>query len=162
MRILAHIHYEQYVMKLTTKGRYAVTALLDLAMHQQEGPTTIAQMAQRQGISSTYLERLAGIMRAKGLLKSVRGAKGGYILARPANEITVADIIEAVDEGVDATRCAGKGNCHAGKICLTHHLWEALNHEISGFLQRITLSALVQSPQPMANWRVLREPTPLF
>ena len=133
-------------MKLTTKGRYAVTALLDLAMHQDSGPITIAQMAKRQKISPTYLERLAGNMRAKGLLKSVRGSKGGYILARHPSEITVADIIEAVDEGIDATRCAGKGNCHEGEMCITHHLWEALNREILEFLQGITLSALVKRP----------------
>ena len=134
-------------MRLTTKGRYAVTALLDVAMYAQEGPITVAQMSKRHGISSTYLERLTGIMRAKGLLKSIRGAKGGYVLARPAHEITIADIIDAVDEGIDATRCGGKGNCQEGSVCLTHHLWEALNNEINGFLKGITLSALAKKPQ---------------
>src|ERR1041384_5813763 len=99
-------------MKLTTKGRYAVTALLDLTINQQAGPTTVSQLAERQGISATYLERLTGLMRAKGLLKGVRGEKGGYIRARQPEEITIADIIAAVDEGIDTTRCKGKGNCH--------------------------------------------------
>jgi Rrf2 family iron-sulfur cluster assembly transcriptional regulator len=137
-------------MKLTTKGRYAVTALLDLAIHHQEGPITISALAQRNNISSTYLERLAGLMRAKGLLKSVRGPRGGYILARPATEITLADIIEAVNEGIDTTRCQGKGNCHDGVMCLTHHLWDELNHNISHFFQGITLSALAAKPQVVA------------
>lgn len=131
-------------MKLTTKGRYAVTALLDFTLNQQAGPMTIATVAERHGISVTYLERLAGLMRAKGLLKSIRGAKGGYVLARPAEEITVADIIAAVNEGIDTTRCQGKANCYKGTVCLTHHLWDKLNHEIFHFLQSITLSTLAK------------------
>ncbi|MFI4938161.1 MAG: Rrf2 family transcriptional regulator [Candidatus Berkiellales bacterium] len=134
-------------MKLTTKGRYAVTALLDLTLHEQEGPTTVARLAERQGISATYLERLTGQMRAKGLLKSVRGSKGGYILARRPEHITVADIIAAVNEGIDTTRCGGQANCHQGKVCLTHHLWDALNQEIFQFLEGITLSALASNQQ---------------
>ncbi len=137
-------------MKLTTKGRYAVTALLDLAIHQQEGPITISVLATRHGISQAYLERLAGVMRAKGLLKSVRGSKGGYILARPAETITLADIIQAVDERIDTTRCAGKANCHDGAMCLTHHLWDELNHKISHFFQGITLRSLAEKPQVAA------------
>ena len=134
-------------MKLTTRGRYAVTALLDLALHQQQGPITISQLAVRHGISAAYLERLAGVMRAKGLLKSVRGAKGGYVLARSADSITLADIIDAVDEKIDTTRCQGKGNCHEGTMCLTHHLWDELNDKISHFFQGITLEALAKKPQ---------------
>lgn len=137
-------------MKLTTKGRYAVTALLDLAINQSNGPITVARLAERQGISVTYLERLAGIMRAKGLLKSVRGKNGGYVLARSAEEITLADIIAAVEEKIDATRCHGKGNCHDGAMCLTHHLWDDLNHKISHYLQEITLGALALKPQVLA------------
>lgn len=136
-------------MKLTTKGRYAVTALLDMALHEQ-GPTTISQLAARHSISPAYLERLAGVMRAKGLLKSIRGPKGGYVLARPAKDITLAEIINAVDERIDTTRCKGKANCQDGIKCLTHHLWEELNHEIFHFLQRITLGALAQQPQILA------------
>jgi Rrf2 family iron-sulfur cluster assembly transcriptional regulator len=138
-------------MKLTTKGRYAVTALVDMALQQQTKPTAIAEVALRHGISPTYLERLAGVMRAKGLLKSVRGPKGGYVLARPAEEITVADIIHAVDEKIDTTRCHGKANCHEGSVCITHHLWDRLNHEILDFLQGITLSALANEPALIAQ-----------
>jgi Rrf2 family iron-sulfur cluster assembly transcriptional regulator len=146
-------------MKLTTKGRYAVTALLDLAIHQQEGPTSIAQLAQRHGISSTYLERLAGVMRQRGLLKSIRGSKGGYVLARSADEITLADIIDAVDERIDTTRCRGKANCHEGVVCLTHHVWDELNHEISHFFKKITLGALALKPQVLAIAKQKQIPT---
>jgi len=132
-------------MKLTTKGRYAVTALLDFAIHQEQGPITIAQVASRQQISTSYLERLASRMRSKGLLKSIRGAKGGYLLAKPAQQITIAEIITAVDEGIDTTRCQGKANCQQGKVCLTHQLWEQLNDNIYHFLQSVTLQSLVKS-----------------
>lgn len=136
-------------MRLTTKGRYAVTALLDLAIHQQAGPTTISALAIRHGISPAYLERLAGIMRSKGLLKSIRGPKGGYILARSAHDITLADIIEAVEERIDTTKCQGKGNCHEGVMCLTHHIWDDLNQTISDFFQKITLGELA-AKKPVA------------
>lgn len=131
-------------MQLTTKGRYAVTALLDLAMHQQAGPTTIAQVAERQGISPLYLERLAGRMRANGLLTSIRGPRGGYLLARSPHEITLAEIIQAVDERIDTTQCKGKGNCFGGTMCLTHHLWDELNQQIFHYLDKITLGALAE------------------
>ncbi len=134
-------------MKLTTRGRYAVTAILDLVIHPQAGPTTVAQLSERHGIPAPYLERLTGLMRSKGLLKSVRGAKGGYVLARSPQEITVADIIASVNEGIDTTRCQGKGNCYKGAMCLTHHLWDELNQEIFHFLQGITLSALAAKPR---------------
>lgn len=134
-------------MKLTTKGRYAVTALVDFALHQQDEPMSITEVATRHGISPTYLERLAGMLRAKGLLKSVRGAKGGYHLARSADQITVADIIRAVDENMDATACQGKANCHEGEVCLTHHLWDRLNQQIVDFLSSITLSELIKEPR---------------
>ena len=150
MTLFARFLRVSYVMKLTTRGRYAVTALLDLALHQQQGPTTVSKLAVRHGISPAYLERLTGVMRAKGLLKSIRGPKGGYVLARPAEEITLADIIEAVDERIDTTRCKGKANCQAGTMCLTHHLWDELNNEIFHFFQGITLSALALKPQVMA------------
>lgn len=137
-------------MKLTTKGRYAVTALLDLALQGASTPISISEVANRHSISTAYLERLAGQMRAKGLLKSVRGAKGGYILGRPAEDITVAQIIESVNEGLDATRCAGKGNCQDGLMCLTHHLWDELNREIFEFLKGITLRELTIRPGILA------------
>lgn len=138
-------------MKLTTKGRYAVTALVDFALNQQDEPMSIAEVATRHGISATYLERLAGILRAKGLLKSVRGAKGGYHLAKPADEITVADIIHAVDEKMDATACQGKANCHEGNVCITHHLWDRLNQQIVDFLTSITLSDLINEPKLLSH-----------
>ena len=134
-------------MKLTTKGRYAVTTLLDLALSEHDGPITITEVAKRHGISPAYLERLAGIMRAKGLLKSIRGPHGGYLLARHAKDITVADIMLAVDEKIDTTRCKGRANCQEGEMCSTHHLWEQLNHKIFHFLQGVTLSDLVATPQ---------------
>lgn len=138
-------------MKLTTKGRYAVTALVDLAIHQQDEPMSICDVASRHGISPTYLERLAGMLRAKGLLKSVRGAKGGYHLAKPASDITVADIIRAVDENMDATACQGKANCHEGSVCITHHLWDRLNQQIVDFLTSITLSDLINEPKLLSH-----------
>jgi Rrf2 family transcriptional regulator, iron-sulfur cluster assembly transcription factor len=138
-------------MKLTTKGRYAVTALLDMVIHQEKGPVTVTQVAERQGISISYLERLACLMREHGLLRSVRGAKGGYILARDAKTITVADIIQAVDEKIDATRCQGKSNCQDGGMCLTHSLWDALNHKIMEFLRGVTLQDLAVNPQMLTH-----------
>jgi Rrf2 family transcriptional regulator, iron-sulfur cluster assembly transcription factor len=137
-------------MKLTTKGRYAVTALLDLALQGARTPIAIGDIASRHSISPAYLERLAGQMRAKGLLKSIRGSKGGYVLGRPAEDITIAQIIESVNEGMDATRCAGKGNCQDGLMCLTHHLWDELNREIFEFLKGITLQALAAKPDILA------------
>jgi Rrf2 family iron-sulfur cluster assembly transcriptional regulator len=162
MTIFARLIGDYFVMKLTTKGRYAVTALLDLAIHQQEGPITVSQLATRHGISPAYLERLAGQMRAKGLLKSIRGSKGGYILARNPEEITLADIINAVDEHIDTTLCKGKANCHEGGVCLTHHLWDELNHKISHFFQGITLSALAEQPQVVAIAKSKRQPMQLI
>lgn len=149
-------------MKLTTRGRYAVTALLDLALQGGDRPVTVGEIAERHSISTAYLERLTGQMRARGLLKSVRGAKGGYVLGRLAETITIADIIEAVDEGVDATRCKGKGNCHQGAMCLTHHLWDALNQEIFEFLKRITLQALADKPAILNIKRVHHESAVIF
>lgn len=142
-------------MKLTMKGRYAVTALLDVALHQKEGPTTITEVACRQRISLAYLERLAGVMRAKGLLKSVRGAKGGYLLARAASEISIADIIQAVEGRLDATRCRGKENCQEGGRCLTHDLWEQLNQKVYRFLEEVTLHALVETQRAKQQTKLI-------
>lgn len=138
-------------MKLTTKGRYAVTTLLDLATQPQTGPTNIGQIATRHGISAAYLERLAGRLREHGLLKSIRGPQGGYLLGRSADQITVADILIAVDEKLDTTQCQGKSNCHEGGMCATHHLWDLLNHKIIGFLQGITLQDLISKPTPSVS-----------
>ena len=131
-------------MKLTAKGRYAVTALLDLVLHEERAPFSLVEMAERQGIPQAYLERLTGQLRAKGLLISIRGPGGGYILGMPPETITVAQIIEAVDETLDATRCQGEGACQSGLKCLTHHLWDDLNQVIHSFLNGITLADLAK------------------
>lgn len=130
-------------MRLTTKGRYAVTAMLDLALHFKEGPITLADISKRQGISLSYLEQLFSRLRKNGLVDSARGPGGGYKLSREADAICVADVITAVDEKVDAMRCSGKGDCQDGGSCLTHELWCELSNQIYRFLQGITLADLV-------------------
>jgi Rrf2 family iron-sulfur cluster assembly transcriptional regulator len=130
-------------MKLTSKGRYAVTAMLDLALHSQGGPVTLAGISERQGISLSYLEQLFTRLRKHGLVSSTRGPGGGYSLSRSAYDIPVADVVTAVDESVDATRCGGRGDCQDGKRCLTHDLWAELSDQIYSFLSEITLGALV-------------------
>lgn len=130
-------------MRLTTKGRYAVTAMLDLALHYNEGPITLADISQRQGISLSYLEQLFSKLRKNGLVDSARGPGGGYRLSRDASEICVADVITAVDEKVDAMRCEGKGNCQDNGKCLTHELWCDLSSQIYSFLKGIDLAQLV-------------------
>jgi len=134
-------------MKLTTKGRYAVTAMLDLALRHNRGSVTLADIARRQGISLSYLEQLFAKLRRSGLVESVRGPGGGYSLARPPAEISVADIILAINENIDATRCGGQRNCQDDAPCLTHQLWEDLSARIYEFLNGITLGDLVQRPQ---------------
>jgi Rrf2 family iron-sulfur cluster assembly transcriptional regulator len=130
-------------MKLTSKGRYAVTAMLDLALHVENGPVTLAGISERQGISLSYLEQLFTRLRKSGLVASTRGPGGGYSLARPAQEIAIAEVVTAVDESVDATRCGGLGDCQDGKRCLTHDLWTELSDQIFSFLSDITLGQLV-------------------
>lgn len=130
-------------MRLTTKGRYAVTAMLDLAIHYKDGPITLADISQRQGISLSYLEQLFARLRKEGLVSSTRGPGGGYRLSRGAGKIAVADVIQAVDEKIDATRCSGKGDCHNGNACLTHELWCDLSDQIYDFLSNISLGQLV-------------------
>lgn len=130
-------------MRLTTKGRYAVTAMLDLALHGQRGPVSLADISERQAISLSYLEQLFAKLRRNNLVTSVRGPGGGYKLARDLKDIHVAQVIDAVNESVDATRCGGQGGCHAGDICLTHHLWSDLSQQIHEFLSGISLSDLV-------------------
>ena len=131
-------------MKLTTKGRYAVTAMLDLALHNTKGPINLADIARRQEISLAYLEQLFSKLRKNNLVESARGPGGGYRLKRPADEISVHDVINAVDEPVDATRCGGQENCQGELRCLTHDLWEDLNTQISDFLNGVTLGELIQ------------------
>jgi Rrf2 family iron-sulfur cluster assembly transcriptional regulator len=130
-------------MRLTTKGRYAVTAMLDIALNHQHGPVSVTEVAERQNISAAYLEQLFGKLKRSGLLRSVRGPGGGYELCRGLSAISVSDIISAVGEGVDATRCQGTADCQEGATCLTHDLWTALSDEIDGFLSAITLERLV-------------------
>lgn len=130
-------------MRLTTRGRYAVTAILDLALHQQHGPVCLAHISARQEISLSYLEQLFSKLRRKGLVASVRGPGGGYQLARPMAEISVAEVTDAVNERIDATRCQGVGTCQKGETCLTHHLWLDLSDQIYEFLDGISLADLV-------------------
>jgi len=132
-------------MKLTTKGRYAVTAMLDLALHYDQGAVTLADIAKRQGISLSYLEQLFAKLRRNGLVDSVRGPGGGYNLASDPSEISVADIVLAINENIDARRCAGKANCDGDERCLTHELWESLSIRISDFLSGISLADLVSN-----------------
>ena len=130
-------------MKSTTRGRYAVTAMLDLAIHGLERPVSLSDISSRQEISLSYLEQLFAKLRRCDLVTSVRGPGGGYLLSRERAGIFVAQIIDAVDESVDVTNCQGKGNCHQGEVCLTHHLWQDLSDQIHGFLSRISLADLV-------------------
>ncbi len=131
-------------MKLTTKGRYAVTAMLDLALHQGKGTITLADISSRQEISLSYLEQLFAKLRKSGLVDSARGPGGGYKLSRDSGDIVVAEVISAVDETVDATRCQRKGNCQKDERCLTHELWCDLSDQIFGFLSSISLGQLVE------------------
>ena len=131
-------------MRLTTKGRYAVTAMLDLALHHDTGPVALGDIAHRQGISLSYLEQLFAQLRRRGLVCSTRGPGGGYRLGRTAQQIAVADVIWAVDESVDATRCGGLENCQGEERCLTHDLWQDLSRQIHDFLCGIDLAQLVE------------------
>jgi Rrf2 family iron-sulfur cluster assembly transcriptional regulator len=131
-------------MKLTTRGRYAVTAMLDLALHGKSGPISLADISTRQDISLSYLEQLFAKLRRNNLVKSVRGPGGGYCLSRECVDINVADIIDAVNESTDATSCGGKGICQNGEMCLTHHLWDDLSKQIHHFLSDISLAQLTR------------------
>lgn len=135
------------MMKLSTKGRYAVTAMMDLVLHQQNGPVTLAEISRCQNISLSYLEQLFARLRRAGLVRGVRGPGGGYRLARQPMGISVAEVIEAVDENLDATRCRGKQNCDNGQACLTHNLWSELSEQIRGFLSGISLADLAARPE---------------
>jgi Rrf2 family iron-sulfur cluster assembly transcriptional regulator len=130
-------------MRLTTKGRYAVTAMLDLALHAGSGPISLADISGRQDISLSYLEQLFAKLRRKELVSSVRGPGGGYKLSREHDTIFVAQIIDAVNESVDATGCGGTSDCQHGEVCLTHHLWCGLSDQIHQFLSQISLANLV-------------------
>jgi len=138
-------------MRLTTKGRYAVTAMVDLALHAKSGPVCLADIAKRQEISLSYLEQLFAKLRRKSLVKSIRGPGGGYLLAKSEELLTVAEIIDAVDETIDATNCSGQANCHEGGMCLTHHLWANLSLKIHEFLSEISVATLIKQTQRNGN-----------
>lgn len=153
-------------MRLTTKGRYAVTAMIDLALHNEEGPVALADIAKRQGISLSYLEQLFARLRSRGLVVSTRGPGGGYSLGRSVGEIPVGEVIEAVDEKIDATRCGGQGNCRDRGPCLTHELWVDLSEKVRGFLAGITLGDFMKTDsvrevmqrQKKTNVKAVRRP----
>ncbi|RVU30136.1 MULTISPECIES: Fe-S cluster assembly transcriptional regulator IscR [Neptunomonas] len=130
-------------MRLTTKGRYAVTAMLDLALHEGRGPISLADISERQGISLSYLEQLFAKLRRSSLVRSVRGPGGGYQLNHAQDMISVAQVIDAVNESVEATGCDRSGDCQGGETCLTHHLWCDLSTQIHSFLNGISLADLV-------------------
>jgi len=134
-------------MRLSTKGRYAVTAMMDIALHQKQGPVTLAEISQCQGISLSYLEQLFAKLRKEGLVKGVRGPGGGYSLAKSPDQISVADIIQSVDEKLDMTKCGGKGNCSNGDKCLSHQLWFDLSCKLYKFLNGIKLDQYVNRPE---------------
>ena len=142
-------------MRLTTRGRYAVTALLDLAIQEDrhQGAVSLSDIAKRQSISVSYLEQLFSKLRKAGLVVSVRGAAGGYHLARPLSEINIMSIITAVDEGVNAMQCDGEGNCQDGKMCLTHELWYGLSEHIADYLKNVTLAQLL----PLKNTQAIAD-----
>ncbi|HEY3698805.1 MAG TPA: Fe-S cluster assembly transcriptional regulator IscR [Spongiibacteraceae bacterium] len=146
-------------MRLTTKGRYAVTAMLDLALQVEQGPTSLADISRRQAISLSYLEQLFAKLRRNDLVTSVRGPGGGYLLSRSSSEIFVAEIIDAVNESIDATDCGGRADCQDGETCLTHYLWCDLSEQIHRFLNGISLAQLVarREIQTVASRQNLRE-----
>ena len=131
-------------MRLTTKGRFAVTAMMDLALRGDDGPVALAGVSERQKISLSYLEQLFGKLRRYSLVDSVRGPGGGYCIARPLDTVTVADIVRAVDEPLDATQCGGRENCLDDHRCMTHDLWAALNAKMYDYLSSVTLADLAE------------------
>lgn len=134
-------------MKLTTKGRYAVTAMLDLALHGDQGPVSLADISARQEISLSYLEQLFSRLRRQNLVISVRGPGGGYRLSREAGAVFIAEVVDAVSESLDTTRCGNKGDCQKGEKCLTHHLWSDLSDQIHQFLSEISLGDLMKKQE---------------
>lgn len=138
-------------MRLTTKGRYAVTAMLDLSLNYGVGAITLADISERQGISLSYLEQLFARLRKQGLVSSSRGPGGGYRLSRGADTITVLDVISAVDEKVDSTQCEGRQNCHGHEQCLSHELWQSLSDQIRVYLDGITLAQVVSNFEKSRN-----------
>ncbi len=146
-------------MKLTTKGRYAVTAMLDLALHAQLEPVSLAEISTRQEISLSYLEQLFSRLRKSGLVSSTRGPGGGYRVARELSDVPVSEIIAAVNETVDATQCAGRENCLSHGRCLTHDLWEGLSAQIEEFLSGVSLQDLIDQHSVKEAVPVMQEHT---
>lgn len=144
-------------MRLTTKGRFAVTAMIDLALRSEAGPVTLAGISERQKISLSYLEQLFGKLRRHKLVSSVRGPGGGYCLAREMDTITVANIIVAVDEPLDATQCGGKENCQDEHRCMTHDLWTNLNKRMFDYLDSVSLADLVEAQHRKQGIKVLQD-----
>ena len=146
-------------MQLTTKGRYAVTAMLDLASKESTTPVTLEMISQRQNISLSYLEQLFAKLRKASLVKSIRGPGGGYLLNISPEEITLTQIIEAVDENIDLRRCHGLKNCLRGKQCLSHHLWCEVSDQIRNFLSTRNLQQVIDDYNANEAIReVTREP----
>ncbi|WP_113906021.1 Fe-S cluster assembly transcription factor [Aliidiomarina celeris] len=145
-------------MRLTSKGRYAVTAMLDVAIYGNESPVPLSDIAERQDISLSYLEQLFSKLRRAQLVESVRGPGGGYRLVGPAEAISVGKIIQAVNESIDATRCNGKANCRGGEKCLTHNLWSELSDRIANFLDEISLGSLTMNASPLVDHPISRKP----
>ena len=146
-------------MRLTTKGRFAVTAMIDLALRQHDGPVTLAGIAERQKISLSYLEQLVGKLRRHPLVSSVRGPGGGYCLAKTMDQVSVADIIRAVDEPLDATHCGGKRDCHGDdQPCMTHNLWTSLNQRMYDYLSSVHLAQLVHEQRNRPECALTAEP----
>ncbi|QMT30824.1 Fe-S cluster assembly transcriptional regulator IscR [Alysiella filiformis] len=143
-------------MRLTTKGRFAVTAMLDLAMNANHHAVKLNAISERQNISLSYLEQLFSKLRRAGLVESIRGPGGGYILGKPLDEINIAQIIEAAEDQLDATVCKGKANCQSGAPCLTHHLWENLNYAIYDYLSGVTLASLLAEMPPEPHSQVVK------
>lgn len=134
-------------MKLTTRGRYAVTAMLDLALHKDQGPVCLSDISERQEISLSYLEQLFSRLRRGNLVESIRGPGGGYRIVNPLEQVAISDIVKAVNESVDTTQCGGQKNCHQQGRCLTHDLWEGLSEQIESFLSGISLQDLIEREQ---------------
>ncbi len=144
-------------MRLTTKGRYAVTAMVELALQQNKGRLSLAEIAERHGISQSYLEQLFAALRRRGLVDGTRGPGGGYQLARERALISVADVIDAVDETVDATRCGGKRNCKGEKGCITHDLWAGLSEQIRQHLANVSLESVCQNAESPDDVHVIKK-----
>lgn len=141
-------------MRLTTKGRYAVTAVLDLALNSHDKPVNLSDISDRQAISLSYLEQLFSKLRKNNIVKSIRGPGGGYLLNAARDEISVAHIINAVNESIELSRCDGRADCHDGKQCLTHNLWVDLSTRINDFLDNISIGELIRQNEQQANDRL--------